>query len=231
MLALRAGSFAVVTRVSTPNCPGPLVRAPPGYHVLALAQENPGNAASYLQRIEQETERLEALIGQLLASQAGEVQLDAHIDLVPLLQQLCSDANFEGAAVNKRCVLTCSVSEAVVASAGDLLHKSFENILRNALHHTPPDTDVRVRLELSGEDFHIRVTDCGSGVPENELDNIFEAFYRTDTTRTRDTGGYGLGLSIARRAIVRHGGSIIAQNTAKGLEVAITLPSDETRPA
>ena len=194
---------------------------------LALAQENPGNAASYLQRIEQETERLEALIGQLLASQAGEVQLDVHIDLVPLLQQLCSDADFEGAAENKRCVLTFDVSEAIVASSGDLLRKSFENILRNALQHTPPDTDVRVELTRSAEVFEIRVTDYGSGVPENELDNIFEAFYRTDTARTRDTGGYGLGLSIARRAIMRHGGSIMAKNAAHGLEVTITLPSGE----
>jgi two-component system sensor histidine kinase CpxA len=194
---------------------------------LALAQENPGNATSYLQRIEQETERLEALIGQLLASQAEEVQLDVHIDLVPLLQQLCSDANFEGAAENKRCVLTFDVSEAIVASSGDLLRKSFENILRNALQHTPPDTDVRVELTRSGDVFVIRVTDYGSGVPENELDNIFEAFYRTDTARTRDTGGYGLGLSIARRAIMRHGGSIMAKNAAHGLEVTITLPSGE----
>ena len=198
---------------------------------LALAQDNPEKAASYLLRIEQETERLEELIGQLLASQAGEVQLDTHIDLVPLLQQLCSDANFEGSAQGKRCVLTCSVSEAVVASSGDLLRKSFENVLRNALHHTRPGTDVRVQLERSADDFRVCVTDCGSGVPDNELNKIFEEFYRTDMARSRDAGGYGLGLSIARRSIVRHGGSISAENTSNGLAVTITLPSPEADPA
>jgi len=197
---------------------------------LALAQDNPEKAASYLLRIEKETGRLEELIGQLLASQAGEVQLDTHIDLVPLLQQLCSDANFEGSAQDKRCVLTCSVSEAVVASSGDLLRKSFENVLRNALHHTPPDTDVRVQLERSGDDFRVCVTDCGSGVPDNELNKIFEEFYRTDMARSRDAGGYGLGLSIARRSIVRHGGSISAENTSNGLAVTITLPCPEADP-
>tara|TARA_R110001599_G_scaffold353188_1_gene590599 strand:+ start:30981 stop:32375 length:1395 start_codon:yes stop_codon:yes gene_type:complete len=195
---------------------------------LALAQENPGSAARYLRRIEQETERLEELIGQLLASQAGDVTLDTHIDLVPLLQQLCSDANFEGAAEKKRCVLSCAIPEAIIASTGDLLHKSFENILRNALHHTRPDSDISVQLRRCGDDYRIRVTDCGSGVPDKELDKIFEAFYRTDTARTRDTGGHGLGLSIAHRAIVRHGGSIMAENTATGLAVTITLPCPET---
>jgi len=198
---------------------------------LALAQDNPEKSASYLLRIEQETERLEELIGQLLASQAGEVQLDTHIDLVPLLQQLCNDANFEGSAQGKRCVLNCSVSKAVVASSGDLLRKSFENVLRNALHHTRPGTDVRVQVERSGDDFRVCVTDCGSGVPDNELSKIFEEFYRTDMARSRDAGGYGLGLSIARRSIARHGGSISAENTSSGLAVTITLPSSEADPA
>lgn len=197
---------------------------------LALAQKNPENATSYLQRIEQESERLEELIGQLLASQVDDVKLDTHIDLVSLLQQLCGDANFEGSAQKKRCVFSCHLPEAVVASAGDLLHKSFENILRNALHHTRPDSEVRVQLQRDGHEFRICITDCGSGVPEDELDKIFEAFYRTDTARTRDTGGHGLGLSIARRAIERHGGSIIAANTTSGFAVTVTLPVPDAVP-
>ena len=64
--------------------------------LLALAQEKPGRGPEYLQRIEQEAERLEELIGQLLSSQAQDIVLDTHIDLVALLQQLCADANFEG---------------------------------------------------------------------------------------------------------------------------------------
>ena len=192
---------------------------------LALAQENPEKAPGYLQRIEQETERLEDLIGQLLASQAGDLELDTHIDLVSLLQQLCSDANFEGATDGKRFIFTHSVNEAVVASSGDLLHKSFENILRNALHHTEHNSEVGVQLARDGDQYRVCVTDHGSGVPENELDKIFEAFYRTDTARTRDTGGHGLGLSIARRAVLRHGGSILAANTASGLTVTVTLPA------
>ena len=191
---------------------------------LALAQENPAATADYLRRIETETERLEELIGQLLDSQGGDVALEDHIDLVPLLQQLCSDANFEGAARAQRTVLEYSVDEAVVASSGDLLRKSLENVLRNALGHTAPGSVVEVNLEQTPDHYRVTVTDHGGGVPEAELEKIFEAFYRTDTARSRDHGGYGMGLAIARRAIARHGGRIWAENTGTGLAVVLTLP-------
>jgi len=191
---------------------------------LALAQEHPDGSPAYLQRIERETERLEELIGQLLASQAEGIELSDHIDLVPLLQQLCSDANFEGAAQGKQVSLTHSLPEAIVASSGDLLHKSFENILRNALSHTAENSTVTVTLDRVGDRYRVCVADQGVGVAESELEKIFEAFYRADTARARDTGGHGLGLAIARRAIARHGGDIRAENTGTGLAVTTTLP-------
>ena len=191
---------------------------------LALAQEQPQGTRAHLARIERETERLEELIGQLLDSQGPDTALDDHIDLVPLLQQLCSDAKFEGAAQSKRVTLATHLPEAIVASTGDLLHKCFENILRNALNHTPPDSDIEVRLAQTGDEYRVQVSDCGGGVPARELARIFEAFYRTDTARTRDTGGHGMGLAIARRAIGRHGGQIWAENTAQGLAVIVILP-------
>jgi len=191
---------------------------------LALAQENPASTPDYLQRIERETERLEELIGQLLASQGGDIELNDHIDLVSLLQQLCGDANFEGAARDKKTVLVHSVPEAVVATSGDLLRKGLENVLRNALGHTGPGSVVEVTLARAGDQYLIRVTDHGGGVAAAELEKIFEPFYRTDTARSRDHGGYGMGLAIARRAILRHGGRIWAENTGTGLAVAISLP-------
>ena len=63
----------------------------------------------------------------------------------------------------------------------------------------------------------------GPGIPDNALERIFEPFYRVDDARQRETGGYGLGLSIASNSIKQHGGSIAAQNTGSGLRVVITL--------
>ncbi len=194
---------------------------------LALAQEDKTKTDSYLQRIERETERLEDLIGQLLASQSASSPLDAHIDLVPLLQQLCEDANFEGQASGKQLQLHTRLPHAIVSSTSDLLHKSFENILRNALTHTHDHTEVTIELDRVGPTYRIRVEDNGPGVPQAELDHIFGEFYRVDTARSRDSGGYGLGLAIARRAIARHGGSIHAENTDRGLRITVTLPAQD----
>ena len=192
---------------------------------LALAQDDSANSKDYLQRIEHEAERLEELIGQLLATQAQSMYLDSHIDLVSLLQQLCADANFEGEQQEKQVIFKPSLEQAIVASSGDLLHKSFENILRNALVHTPGHSRVQVTLEQSGDQYRVTIEDQGTGVPAAELERIFGEFYRVDTARTREAGGYGLGLAIAQRAIRGHGGRIEAENTGSGLAITVLLPA------
>jgi signal transduction histidine kinase len=191
---------------------------------LALAQDKPADAPRYMQRIEQETERLEELIRQLLSSQAQDIVLDTRIDLVPLLRQLCADANFEGQGAGKQFLFSTDIEEAMVDSAADLLHKSVENILRNALQHTAGKSVVKVALAATAECYLITIEDQGPGVPEEDLDNIFTEFYRVDTARARESGGYGLGLAIARRAIRQHGGEITAHNTATGLLITMRLP-------
>lgn len=192
---------------------------------LALAQDDRANSDNYLARIEQEAERLEQLIAQLLASQPQTITLDTHIDIVSLLRQLCADANFEGQAQDKTVEFTSDTRQAIVGSSGDLLHKSFENILRNALAHTANHTQVAVQVLSQGAGYLVTVVDHGPGVPPDELETIFDEFYRVDTARTRESGGYGLGLAIARRAVEQHSGSIQAENTDTGLEISIRLPA------
>jgi signal transduction histidine kinase len=191
---------------------------------LALVEENPTGGEKYLSRIEQEAERLEELIAQLLSSQVQDVPLDAHIDIAKLLESLCADANFEGRRGGKEVIFTSDSSQLIVNSSGDLLRKCFENILRNALVHTPDNSQVTVALTVSDSHYKVSVEDQGPGVPETELDTIFDEFYRVDTARSRESGGYGLGLAIARRAIVQHHGEITAQNTGTGLAINICLP-------
>jgi len=191
---------------------------------LALAQDKPADAPLYMRRIEQETERLEELISQLLSSQAQDIVLDTHIDLVALLQQLCVDANFEGQGNGKQFLFSTDIDGAIVDSSSDLLHKSVENILRNALQHTADNSVVDVSLAATDDHYVITIEDRGPGVPEEDLDNIFTEFYRVDTARTRESGGYGLGLAIARRAIRQHGGDITAHSTDTGLQISIRLP-------
>jgi signal transduction histidine kinase len=190
---------------------------------LALAEKEPQRQGAQLQRIERETERLDELIGQLLAVPEGKIELEDSLDLVILIQELCADASFEAAEENKSIVYRTELAEAVVKTRGDLLKKALENVIRNALSYTAAGTSVLVELEASGAQFCVAVTDQGPGIPDNALERIFEPFYRVDDARQRETGGYGLGLSIASNSIKQHGGSIRAQNTGSGLRVLITL--------
>ena len=191
---------------------------------LALAQDQPERSVEHLQLIERETERLDELIGQLLSSQMDKIVLDRHIDVRALLEGVTKDADFEARAEKKCAVFNSSLEQAIVASADDLLHKCFENIVRNAVKYTSVGTTVSIDLARTGSNCTVVVEDCGNGVPEEDLSRIFEPFYRVDDARTRASGGHGLGLSIAYRAIIQHGGTIAASNGQKGLRVVITLP-------
>jgi signal transduction histidine kinase len=190
---------------------------------LALAQEKSEEAPAYMHRIEQEAVRLEELIGQLLSTQAQDLVMDTHIDLIPLLEKLCVDANFEGQNAGKTFSFTADTEQAIVDSSGDLLRKSFENILRNALQHTPAESEVLVSLTCEAESYWISIEDHGPGVPDDEVKSIFREFYRLDPARSRQSGGYGLGLAIAKRAIQQHRGDITAANTSTGLKITVRL--------
>ncbi len=117
--------------------------------------------------------------------------------------------------------------------AGDreLLRRASENILRNAIRHAPPGSTVEVELARHGEHAEIAVRDHGPGVPREALTDIFEPFFRVEGDRDRSSGGVGLGLAIARRAVELHHGHVTAFNANPGLVVAIDLPCQDDRPA
>ena len=121
--------------------------------------------------------------------------------------------------------------EFLVEADPDLLRSAVENVVRNATRYTAEGTTVEVRLERQRaangeEEIIVRVLDSGPGVPDEALHKIFEPFYRLDDARNRQTGGAGLGLSIADRAIRLHGGQLRASNRKEGgLEIEIRIPA------
>ena len=92
----------------------------------------------------------------------------------------------------------------------DRLAQVLTNLVRNAINYTPEGGVVSIRLSGSAEHVQIAVADTGLGISASDLEHIFERFYRADTSRTRDTGGFGLGLSIARELVEAMGGSLSA---------------------
>ncbi len=191
---------------------------------LALAQADPANNSQYIERIDLEAQRLETLIKQLLSSQGKKPAIDIYIDLVSLLSELCADASFEGEQSGKQVGFSSSLNQAVIPSYADSLKSCFENILRNAIKYTPDNTQVDVSLTQEDDNYVVRIQDRGNGVTEQDLEKLFDEFFRSDSARARETGGYGLGLSIAKRAVEQHGGKIGARNTGKGLSIIVTLP-------
>ncbi len=193
---------------------------------LALAERNPGSAAEQLARIEREAGRLDELIGQLLEIPRHDIALADCVDLVALLSGLCADADYEARADGKRVLFHTALRRAPQRAHADLLRRAFENVIRNAVHHSPRQSRVDVSLAGAGQGFAVEVCDRGEGLPAELLERVFEPFYRVDDARSRETGGFGLGLSIARQAVLRHGGRIRARPRAEGggLCVAIALP-------
>lgn len=195
---------------------------------LELARQGDAGEASWaMDRIERESQRLNTLINQLLALARMESapMAAAPINLQELVEEVATDADFE-AKRHDKAVRVVRNDSAFLHGDEQLLRSAIENVLRNAVLYTPEGTGVEIGLERQGTDGAlIRVRDRGQGVPPAALEKIFQPFYRVGDARDRETGGVGLGLSISRRAVEVHGGTIRAANAASGgLVVEITLP-------
>jgi two-component system sensor histidine kinase CpxA len=206
---------------------------------LGLARQRTGpEAAANLDRIELETNRLNELIGRLLAlARMEEGNQDTQMAPVAIGELVCDvakDAQFE--AQGRNCQVRCEVAQdSVVLGNSALLHSAVENVVRNAMRYTHEGTEIEIEVQRS-ESAHrpeaiIRISDHGPGVPEEALSKLFRPFYRIDNARNRQTGGVGLGLSITERAVRLHGGSVAARNRpGGGLIVEIRLPAQPQVP-
>lgn len=202
---------------------------------LELARGRAGGAAQReLDRIEREAERLDELIAQLLSlarleAQAGPAVRES-VDLRALLRDVVEDVRFEAGGTHREIRLADGEDLSVTGDPA-LLHSALENIVRNALRHTVENAAIDIVLHRDPDrrgTVRIDVRDHGPGVPGELLARLFEPFVRVDSARSRDQGGAGLGLAIARQAVRLHGGEVAAENAAGGgLRVRITLPVAE----
>ncbi len=197
---------------------------------LELARKQSGpDAGSSLDRIEREAERMDQLIGQLLSLTRLEGDADLivrePVDLAALLSEVCADADFEASNRHRRVRVSHS-DPCVVTGSSELLRSAVENVIRNAVRYTPEKTEVEVKQLLQENSrVAILVRDQGPGVPEEALPQLFRPFYRVGDARDRESGGIGLGLSIAERMVRLHGGTIAASNQPTGgLLIEISLP-------
>lgn len=194
---------------------------------LARQRLTDNDDTSVLDRMEAESERLNHLIEEILSFARIDAQEEVQrqkTDLADMIRAITDDVSIEIGEEPKDVNyqgpdrLTLDVESA-------LIHSAIENIVRNAIRFTESGTAVTVAIEEGVEDVTIAVDDHGPGVPDEALDKLFEPFYQVDESRTPSSGGSGVGLAIAKRAIDLHGGSIRASNrTPNGLRVEMRIP-------
>ncbi|WP_323751369.1 HAMP domain-containing sensor histidine kinase [Marinobacter sp.] len=176
-----------------------------------------------------QNERLETMTGQILTlyrvSENGASIEQQPVKPLSLINRVLGDASDYAEQQGIDCKLLASDDVVSVSVLGDpgLLQRAFDNVLQNALDHTPPGQSVAVELLTKNGQVEFSIADEGPGAPEEMLNQLFEPFFRAD--ESRGGKGWGLGLSIARDIIHAHDGVITARNRSRGgLQVTVQLP-------
>ena len=180
-----------------------------------------------LDRVKRDIDRLTTLVSELVemtrvegdpACRKSEIVCMNGV-VSETVRDACIEVEARGCRVNVEGKLT-----AKAMGDRELLRRAVENVLRNAVRYSPPGANIDIVLKEQENTARITVRDYGSGIPDIYLDKIFDPFFRVEEARDSETGGVGLGLSIAKRAVQLHKGSIVARNANPGLSVQITLP-------
>ena len=133
------------------------------------------------------------------------------------LQAIARDAVDDARAVAPQRSITLNGDRPIVVTGDDTrLRQVVGNLMRNALVHTPPATPIEVAVTTEDSVARMSVSDHGPGLRHDQLERIFEPFYRVDPSRSRDSGGAGLGLSIVNAVVVAHGGHVSVRETSGG---------------
>ncbi|MCV6588917.1 MAG: sensor histidine kinase [Marinobacterium sp.] len=174
------------------------------------------------------------MLAALERGDTGQMPESESVDLTLLLEAISEDARYEFQDRQLRLQL----SEQHILPQGNerALSQALENIIRNALRHTPPGTEVVITEkqiftdkptaeQMLSAGCLLQIRDNGPGVPEEHLDDIFQPFFRIDRARSRAAGGSGLGLALARRQLESQGGTVQAFNHPEGgLVMVVWLP-------
>jgi signal transduction histidine kinase len=185
--------------------------------------DTPEKRASYVATAREKAAALERLISDLFdytrleyLDQGFEPPSREPLDLGALLRRLVDGLQPQAAAKRIRLTLDEPVTPCTVQGDAHLLSRAVENLLDNALRYTPSGGVVRVACHPAPSGVAFTVADTGPGIPTADLPHLFTPLYRGEDSRNRRTGGAGLGLTIARRILLAHGGDLVAGNTPTG---------------
>jgi len=172
-------------------------------------------------------ERASHLVHQLLtlARQEPGVQEHVHIDLVPLLHGVIAEMSALAADKNIDLGISAEVSGAIVSANADALRVLFGNLLSNALNYSPTGSVIDVALRLAEGKIIATIEDSGPGIAQQDLERVFDRFYRADAPQTQAIFGSGLGLAIVKQIAVLHAAEVTLKNTSRGLLATVIFPA------
>jgi signal transduction histidine kinase len=180
-----------------------------------------------LDRIERDVDRIASLVTDILEInfiECGPAIEGAEIVRAgEIIDDVIRDCQVEAEIRGCRIAVNGSAAGQVIGNR-ELLRRALENVLRNAIRYSPEHSDIDVSVAEDTRTTAIAVRDYGPGVPEDALTRIFDPFFRVDEARDVMSGGSGLGLSISKRAVQVHHGTITAENASPGLRVKISIP-------
>jgi signal transduction histidine kinase len=180
-----------------------------------------------LDRINRDVDRIASLVAGIVEITLAEGdpgdQGTEIVRIEDVLDEVISDCTLEAEARNCRIALNGRPSGEILGNR-ELLRRAVENVLRNGIRYSPAESTIEVTIVEDSDSAAIAIRDYGPGVPESTLTRIFDPFFRVEEARDTLGGGSGLGLSIAKRAVLVHHGTITAENASPGLCVQINIP-------
>ena len=188
----------------------------------------------FLRNISSQAKRMGELVSDLLTLSRYDsdmiVNRDQEFNLGELVKSTYESLSFEIDKKNQKaeCFVTADVPNVVADKAG--IERVITNILTNAIKYTPENGEIKIYVGFVYNDAYIKVIDTGIGIPEEDIEKVFERFYRVDKARTREMGGTGLGLSIAKEILEKNNSKInIKSELGKGTEVVIRIPTKKDK--
>jgi two-component system OmpR family sensor kinase len=189
------------------------------------AAESAADSDLARRRIEEESVRMSVLVDDMLL--IARLDQGRPLEKGPVdLRAIATDAAADARVVAPQREITLSANGPVVVEGDDTrLRQVLGNLVRNALVHTPQQTPVEISVSTEDGMGRIAVADHGPGLRPDEIARIFEPFFRVDPSRSRDSGGAGLGLSIVSAVVSAHGGKVqVKETTGGGATFEVELP-------
>jgi len=196
------------------------------------AKDEPAAVEKFASRMQQEAKRLTGLVQEIInlsrLQDSDPLQMAETLSINDLIAESVDQCQTTSTARQIGISVSTDVAVTVFGDRDQLL-MAINNLIENAINYSPPNTKVSVSTSLQDDIVTISVADQGIGIPESDLERIFERFYRVDPARSRETGGTGLGLSIVEHVATKHGGDITVWSAPNvGSTFALRLPINQS---